>query len=434
MAETLDVRLNFRHVGTLRRESSGAVEFRYDAAWLAAPDGFGISLSLPRIERAYRGDPVLAVFEGLLPDSIDIRRHLAERVGAPGIDAFSLLGSIGRDCVGALQFVPPGTAIDAPATIAAEPASEAVIAHKLRNLGRAPLGLDRDEDFRISLAGAHEKTALLQRDGRWFVPHGPTPTTHILKRQIGMLPNGIDLSDSVENEFLCLAWLLAMGASAARAVIDTFEDQRVLTVERFDRMWHADGTAIDRLPQEDLCQACGVSPFRKYESEGGPGFREIFSLLLGADEPAQDRRLFLRANLLFWLLAATDGHAKNFSLHLHARGFHMTPLYDVVSAQPALDAAQLPHNSAKFALWVGKHRHYRLDEITARHWIETARMGAIGEREARAILQEVAETAGPAFDQVLEALPPQIPEALAASIGGGLRRRARELASALQAI
>jgi serine/threonine-protein kinase HipA len=431
-AGALDVCLNGRLVGTLRRASSGAIEFRYDAAWIAAPDGFGISLSLPRTKHIYRGDPVLAVFDGLLPDSLDVRRHVAERVGASGIDAFSLLGSIGRDCVGALQFLPAGTATDAPMTITAEPASEAAIAHKLRNLGRAPLGLDRDEDFRISLAGAHEKTALLRQNGRWFIPHGATPTTHILKRPIGVLPNGVDLSDSVENEFLCLAWLAAMEANTARAVLDTFEDQRVLTVERFDRAWRADETAIDRLPQEDLCQACGVSPFRKYESEGGPGFRDVFDLLLGADEPGQDRRRFLRANLLFWLLAATDGHAKNFSVHLHSSGFRMTPLYDVVSAQPALDAAQLPHNRAKFALAVGKHRHDRMDEITARHWIETARIGAISEREAREILREVAETSVPVFDRIRETLPKQIPEALAASIGGGLRRRAHELARTLE--
>jgi serine/threonine-protein kinase HipA len=142
-----------------------------------------------------------------LPDSDPIRKRVAARVGADGTDAFSLLTALGHDCVGALQFlcdgIDPGTAGD----IAGKTVSDREVADIIKNLAAAPLGMGEDEDFRISIAGAQEKTALLRKDGQWFKPTGTTATTHILKPQIGQLPNGIDLSNSVENEYLCLKLL-----------------------------------------------------------------------------------------------------------------------------------------------------------------------------------------------------------------------------------
>ena len=174
-----------------------------------------------------------------------------------------------------------------PGAIDGKSIGDQEIADIIANLASAPLGMGEDEDFRISIAGAQEKTALLRMDGQWFKPTGTTATTHILKPQIGQLPNGIDLSNSVENEYLCLKLLAAFGVSTPSVEIADFGERRTLIVERFDRRWTRDGRLL-RLPQEDMCQALSVPPTRKYQSDGGPGMREIIELLKGSDTPDED--------------------------------------------------------------------------------------------------------------------------------------------------
>ncbi len=200
----LNVFLNAHHVGQLLRKSSGAISFVYNQDWLAWEHRLPVSLSLPLREDRYIGAPVIAVFENLLPDNDGIRRRVAERVGASGTDAYSLLSEIGRDCVGALQFLPDGEEPQETDKITGAPVDEAQIEALLGELDVAPLGIRKEKDFRISVAGVQEKTALLWHDGKWLEPSGTTPTTHIIKPQTGQLPNGMDLSNSVENEYLCL--------------------------------------------------------------------------------------------------------------------------------------------------------------------------------------------------------------------------------------
>ena len=421
----LNVYLNGRLVGRLRREASGAIDFRYDPDWLAWEHALPVSLSLPLREDRYTGDPVIAVFDNLLPDSEPIRRRLAEHVHAEGYDAYSLLAKVGRDCVGALQFLPDGMAPEPVGSVEGRPAGEDYIAGKLADLTATPLGVDEDEEFRISLAGAQEKTALLFWKKQWHVPHGTTPTTHILKPQIGRLPNGIDLSQSVENEYLCMKIAAAFGLPTAGVGIADFKGRRVLVVERFDRRWTADKRLL-RLPQEDCCQALSVPPTLKYESDGGPGMAAILELLKGSDEPETDRRLFLKAQIMLWLLGATDGHAKNFSVFLLPGGrFRLTPLYDVMSAQPARDADQLQKNKMKLALAVGDNRHYVIDGIMPRHFGQTAAVNGMPDQVIRAIFEELLGREEAAITEVMNDLPAGFSEALAQGIKSGLRRRLR---------
>jgi serine/threonine-protein kinase HipA len=157
----LNTYLNGRLVGRLRRESSGAIDFQYDQSWLDWPSAIPVSLSMPLREDHYVGDPVLAVFENLLPDNADIRRRLAERSQAEGSDPYSLLSAVGRDCIGALQFFPEGVAAGQAGTVHARQLSDEEVAKIVSDLARNPLGVGDDQEFRISLAGAQEKTALL---------------------------------------------------------------------------------------------------------------------------------------------------------------------------------------------------------------------------------------------------------------------------------
>jgi serine/threonine-protein kinase HipA len=412
----LNVFLNARLAGVLRRESSGAIDFRYDPKWLSWESTFPISLSLPLREDRYIGAPVIAVFDNLLPDSEPIRRRIAERVGANGTDAYSMLAALGHDCVGALQFLPQGVDPGSAGKVEGKPITASEIAAIIQNLATAPLGMGEDDEFRISIAGAQEKTALLRRDGKWYKPTGTTATTHILKPQIGRLPNGTDLSNSVENEYFCLKLLATLGVPTANVEIADFGGRRTLIVERFDRRWTNDKRLL-RLPQEDCCQALSVPPTRKYQSDGGPGMKDILQLLKGSDAPSEDSATFLRAGIVFWLIGATDGHAKNFSLFLSPNGrFRLTPLYDVLSAQPSLDAKQIQRKAFKLAMSVGKNRHYTMSEILPRHFIQTAEISGVGAAVVRAIFEDLVKNFEPAFAKVQKALPKGFPDELTDSI------------------
>jgi serine/threonine-protein kinase HipA len=423
----LNVFINSRLVGQFIRETSGAVSFRYDPTWLNWELAFPASLSLPLREQAYVGDPVNAVFDNLLPDNLDLRRRIAARVHASGTEAFNLLSEIGRDCIGALQFLPldmePGPAGLVEGTIV----TEAEIENIISNVATAPLGNTADDEFRISIAGAQEKTALLLLDGKWYRPTGTTATTHIFKLPLGVLPNGIDLTTSVENEYLCLKLISALGLPSAAAEIATFGKHRVLVVERFDRLRTTDNRLL-RVPQEDLCQALSLPSSMKYESDGGPGIVRITRLLAGSDTPEADQLMFLKANIAFWLLGAIDGHAKNFSVALLPRGgFNLTPLYDVLSAQPAVDSGQIRHNAFKLAMAVGENRHYVVNRIAPRHFFQTARLAGIGERLLNGIISELRDICPCAIETTLQNLPDGFPAPLAESISAGAKRRLANL-------
>ena len=314
---SLFVSMNGESVGVLKRSSTGNLEFSYSRTWLESEKSRPISLSIPLGETVYTGDRVENFFDNLLPDSQPIRNRIQTHLGAVSNRAFDLLWHVGRDCVGALQLTPEEELADLR-MISSRPLTDVKIADNLRNYRTMPLGMRADEDFRISIAGAQEKTALLKRDNQWHLPQGTTPTSHIFKLPIGRIEqSGLDLSDSVENEWLCHLILKAYGLPIAHTEIGVFDGVTALIVERFDRRWAQDGSWLMRLPQEDMCQALNVSPALKYEGDGGPGIAPIMDLLLASWKSAFDRRTFMTLNLLYWLLFAIDGHAKNFSIFLH---------------------------------------------------------------------------------------------------------------------
>jgi HipA-like protein len=293
--------LNGRLVGRLRRESSGAIDFKYDQSWLDWASAIPVSLSMPLREDRYIGDPVLAVFENLLPDNADIRRRLAERSQAEGSDPYSLLSAVGRDCIGALQFLPDGMAAGQP------------------------------------------------------------------------------------------------GAIDARALSD-----------------------------EEVAKIVS-----DYESDGGPGIRDIYDLLKGSDSPEEDQKILFKAQIVFWLLGATDGHAKNFSVRLSPGGrFRLTPLYDIVSAQPSLDTKQISRNRMKLVMAVGKNRHYVVHTILGRHFKQTADACGLPPKAFNQIVQELGDTAKQKIDETLSKLSPDFPAAVAQSISDGAKRRIGALAAA----
>lgn len=433
----LNVLINNRLVGRLEKEPGGAIAFSYDQTWLDWPPHFPISLSMPPRKATFRGEQVVAVFDNLLPDNPTVRRLLAERTGAQGSDAYSLLEQIGRDCIGAMQFLPDGMAIDAFQPIEGEPVSDEEIETILANLARAPLGIDTEQEFRISVAGAQEKTALLFHDGRWKRPIGTTPTTHILKPQLGEIPTPwgmIDLSNSVENEHYCLKLLEGHGLQVAQTEIATFGARQVLVVERFDRRCRSNDQLL-RLPQEDFCQALSIPSSRKYQNQQGPSAVDIMTLLKESDEPLKDQAAFFKSQIIFWLIGATDGHGKNFSVFLRPGGrFELTPFYDVLSAQPAFDAKRIPHNKYKLAMSVGASGHYKILDVHGRHFVETAKEAGLGPMIIKQVLDEVFREALPAAERALGLMPQDFHADIHNSVVNAMTGRLRQLQTAWDAL
>jgi len=384
----LSVLLNGEKVGALVRKSSGQVSFRYTPAWVAGK-AIPISLSMPIKGTPYTGVIVSSFFGNLLPDNELILERLAQKFQANSTDSVELLSLMGKDCVGALQFIPEDEEILKSVDLKFKELNEEEIYKILSNLSTSPLGMDESEEFRISIAGAQEKTALLYMDNKWCRPLGVTPSTHIFKPRLGILRNGIDMTASAENEWICLQIAKHFGFEVPHVQVLDFKDIRCLVVERFDRKWT--GSQLTRLPQEDLCQALGIPYTKKYENRGGVGIKQIMNFLNSSDYRDKDRATFFKAQILFYLLAGTDGHAKNFSIFLSKPGFRLTPLYDILSLHSALKDRQIERKEAMLAMGVGATKHYRLSEIQSRHWYESAKGSDISKEAFDGILHEVVE-------------------------------------------
>ncbi len=422
--ETLDVRMNGLLVGNLTYFANDSLFFVYHKDWLQTPGARPLSLSLPLRVRPYMGSVVFNFFDNLLPDNESIRGRILRRFQISENHPFFLLNAIGHDCVGALQICDPAFSAN-PKSMQYSELSEKDVAHILRSCEQSPLGmLPENTDFRVSLAGAQEKTALLFQNNRWYLPQASTPTTHILKLPIGVVAqNQIDLSNSCENEWLCLEIAREFGIPVARSSVQIFDGTKCLVVERFDRQWSADGSWLMRLPQEDLCQALGVPSQLKYQADGGPGVADCMKLLLGAQNPLVSRETFLKALLVFWILAAPDGHAKNFSIRLNAGGrFSLSPLYDIVSFYPlAKSGIFLPKVKMAMA-FLGKNNHYAWGEIQPRHFISTAKYCGFSIVRAKEIAEEMFGKIERVISGVQMRLPREFPEHVANTIFDGMRK------------
>ena len=414
----------------------GEHRFQYADSWPRSAAARPLSLSLPLTPGnvPHRGDVVLNFFDNLLPDSDTIRRRLRDKFSTASTDTFALLSAVGRDCVGAVQLLPTDEEPVGFDRIEATPLDEAGVEQAINRAvtGGRVLGLQEPDDFRISIAGAQEKTALLWHAGQWMRPLGATPTTHIFKLPLGLVGNvRADMSDSVENEWLCARLLGALGMPVADCEPATFGKRKVLVVERFDRALQSPQTGsawLARLPQEDFCQALGVSGEQKYEAEGGPGIRAILRQLDTSSRAAADKLVFVKAQLAFWLMAATDGHAKNFSIFLErGGGFHMTPLYDVLSVWPIIGtgANQLSPRRAKLAMALrSKNAHYHLHEIHTQHWQTLAQQSGVPDAfdHMVALVLQVPD----ALERMAAELPEKFPQRVLKPIQTGMLAQAQK--------
>jgi serine/threonine-protein kinase HipA len=435
--------MNGERVGTWSVDR-GSHRLTYDKTWLDSPRRRSLSLSLPITSALEIRGPVVAnYFDNLLPDNDRIRERIGRRYRTKSIEAFELLQAVGRDCVGAVQLLPEDAAPQGWDEIIGEPLSEHEVAEVLRATpSQGVLGQTQGDDdvLRISLAGAQEKTALLFTDNRWHRPLGATPTTHILKLPLGLVGGSrrVDLHDSIENEWLCAQILYYLHLPVATTELWRFEDQKALVVSRFDRARQVGAHGQDwiaRLPQEDFCQALGCPPSMKYEKDGGPGIAEGMRLLAGSAD-AGDRQTFALAQLAFWLMGATDGHAKNYSIFLERGDSYVcTPLYDVLSIFPYVGdgANQFRWRKVGPAMALrSKNVHWHFHDIEPRHWHAlAAKHGGPPVWEA---MVRLVQRVDPALDQIGCTLPQDFPPRTWQAIAHGMRSQTARFLAGLEGL
>ena len=383
MTEELVVLLAGQEVGRVRRDKRVKLTFIYDEKWRETAGAYPLSLSMPLAAAEHRSDVVEAFIWNMLPDNQRVLDSWARRFQVSARSAFALIAHVGEDCAGAVQFVPPERldAVLKGNSDRIEWLDEAGVAERLRILreDHAAWRLPRDTG-QFSLAGAQPKTALLFDNGRWGIPSGRTPTTHILKPPTGQFDG------HAENEHICLALARAVGLPVASSRVTRFGDEIAIVVERYDRI--RAGNDIIRVHQEDICQARGIMPTRKYQNEGGPGVAAIVeTLLTHSSARDEDVWTFIGAIGFNWLIAGTDAHAKNYSL-LIAGGprVRLAPLYDVASVLPY---DQFDIHKVKLSMKIGGE--YRLRDIGMRQWHKLAAEIRVDADELIARLRAMAE-------------------------------------------
>lgn len=340
------------------------LSFRYEDGWQADPSAFPLSLSMPLAASEHSHRPAEAFIWGLLPDNERVLQRWGERFHVSPRNPFRMLWHVGEECAGAIQFVQPKRSEDSlrgGTTDNVVWLTEDNIAERMRLLvedhSAARTGSDAGH---FSLAGAQPKTGYHfdPEFGRWGVPEGTVPTTHIFKPATGAFDG------YVENEHFCMRLARAVGLPVARSEVRHFGGIPVFVVERYDRVRVTDG--VRRVHQEDMCQALACLPHLKYQNQGGPSPQDIIGLIreYSCDRAADEAR-FWKSLVFHWLIGGTDAHAKNYSLLIGAGGqVRLAPLYDLASSLPY--PRQVDPRRASLAMKVGGK--YRLREIGAREW------------------------------------------------------------------
>jgi serine/threonine-protein kinase HipA len=347
-------------MGTITHGKGGQLTFLYSDEWLVSPRAYPLSVSIPLAPGQHGQRKIEPFLWGLLPDNEIVLGQWARKFHVSPRNVFGLIANVGEDCAGAVQFVRPDRldAVRSGAEAEIQWLNETGVAERLRALrqDQSAWRIARDTG-QFSLAGAQPKTALLLQNGRWGVPSGRVPTTHILKPPTG------EFDGHAENEHFCLELARSFGLPVANSEIRRFEDQMAIVIERYDRV-RASGT-IRRVHQEDVCQAMSLPPTRKYQSDGGPGVREIAELLTTfSTAPAEDTKTFVGAIAFNWLVAGTDAHAKNYALLLGSEArIRLAPLYDLASALPYPGMQPV---GLKLAMKISGE--YGLRNIAERHW------------------------------------------------------------------
>lgn len=345
----LSVRLNAQLVGVLKQTPTGRMMFTYDDLASQA-----ISIGMPVREEPYGEIPSEAYFGGLLPEGEAAKKIIGKRYGISHSNSFAMLKAIGHDCAGAISFHATDESIEEqyPFPLAARIITDNELYEHIKELPRKPLFMDVD-GLRLSLAGVQDKAAVCLVENQIALAENGCPTTHIIK------PSSPYFSQIAENEYFCLRIAKALGLPVPDIQLRRIKDITFLLIERYDRKNREN--YIERIHQEDFCQALGVVSSKKYQNEGGPDFKDCFALLKETAQPAIDRNLLALALVFNYLIGNMDAHSKNFSLlHYPSSSIRLAPFYDIVCTR-AYDKL-----TPKMAMKIGGQ--YSADKVFPKNW------------------------------------------------------------------
>lgn len=322
----LVVRFAERDVGSLRAGPNNTFTFTYGPSWLALETSFPVSLSLPLRAEAYVDGAAHTFFANLLPEG-GVRQAVCRRLGISEDNDLALLRAIGGECAGALAIVDP----DVGDRSSSDHDYEELDASRLRALVSddqlVPL-LVGGPATRLSLAGAQDKLPVALLDGKVWIPRGSAASTHILKlphRRYAHIP---------VNEAYVTGVATRLGFDAVTATLFDRTDPPSLLVERYDRRVADNPRSVTRLHQEDLCQALGSSPSRKYEQEGGPTLAAAINLVRAhVRNPIGDVERLVGWQAFNVVTGNSDGHGKNLSILYDEHGTRLAPFYDLLSTR-----------------------------------------------------------------------------------------------------
>jgi serine/threonine-protein kinase HipA len=367
MVNQLEVWLFDNHVGILE-QTRGELTFLYNQSWLDNPKAIALSCSLPLQSEPFSNRLARPFFAGLLPEG-NKRNLIAQQLKVSNKNDFALLDSIGGECAGAITFLEPGQPLPRSSSpFETHWLKEHAVLMLLDEMPRRPM-LVGENGLRLSLAGAQDKLPVIFDGKRIGLPLHGSPSSHILKPEIP------GVRDSVVNEGFCMELAKVLGINVAETHIHHVRDKRVLLVKRYDR-YLDEKNHLKRLHQEDFCQALGIEPEIKYQSEGGPNLADCFSLLRRVTQPSAPHILSLLDFVIFNTLVGNhDAHAKNFSL-LHAhQGIILAPLYD------ALSTSIYPELTSKMAMKLGSK--YKFNDVQSRHWDQFAEATGLSVAQTR---------------------------------------------------
>ncbi len=415
MARTLEVRIADALAGIVIERSNGSFRFEYDPEYIERGARIPISHSMPISQRAHGTRAIGRWMWGLLPDNEMTLDRWAQRYKVSARNPMALLSAMGEDCPGAVQLTPPGFELAGHGNVRwiTGASLEQRIATLLEDPGAGRLESDTGK---FSLAGAQSKTALYRTERRWGVPRGRTPTTHILK------PEGSRFPGLATNEHFCLQLARAAGVPAVESEVEVIGAIPTIIVRRFDRYRDTRDNMVKRIHQEDCCQALGVYPRNKYQSEGGPGVAEIMTLLHSSKAPDIDRERFMRAQAFNFVIGGTDAHAKNYAILYEPGGaFRLMPLYDVISFLPFHDR----RTELSLAMTIGGRR--LIDEINPDHWARAAKYCGFPDERAIAFVRDLVDklpdlAASIRDKSVAEGLPMPFLERLVSGIADNAKR------------
>lgn len=324
---SLLVHLHGRRVGVLR-DDDGRLTFRYDDAWLADGKACQLSRQLPLSSEVFSNPKVGVFFGGLLPEA-DAREQVSRNLGISMNNDFAMLERIGGECAGAISLMPESMAGLSVSEGEMRWLGKGELHDLMERLQHRPL-LAGEQGLRLSLAGAQVKLPVVMDDRlgcerRIALPLGATPSTHIIKPESARFPG------LAENEAWCMALARRIGLETAEAWAERIGNVACLIVKRYDRAPGPVGMPVQRLHQEDFCQALGYPSSRKYQQEGGPSMRDCFQLVREwSTTPVLDIMNLLDAVIFATVTGNADAHAKNFSFLYTRDTRRMAPLYDQV--------------------------------------------------------------------------------------------------------